>query len=477
MLRHARKATLALVALATSCAPVAEPPPGDKPRKDLLPEVSGLPLAEDLDPAEDVVEYELEVGETDVELIPGQVTKAWTYNGTTPGPLLRARVGDTVRIHVTNQLDEATTIHWHGLRIDYRMDGVVHGSLVAIEPGASFTYEFVVPDAGTFWYHPHVRSNVQVEAGLYGMFVVFEKDAELPDVDADRSFVLDDVRLNSDGSIASHAAAGMDIVHGRAGNVLLVNGKEDLSLPLAEGRVERWRLVNTANARTMYLRFEGLQVREIGADGGLWPQALTREIDELVLPVGARAELEVRLEDGATSGALESVVLVQTPSGAVVEQGIPLVNVTVDESLAPAEPRAGYTADPAFQPIAPDLWPTHRILLSGENRGGKVVLTINGQAYPDVDLWQVPRGEMQIIEIENEIGPEHPFHLHGQFFQVLTRDGQLADEQGLRDTVLVEGFSKITIATDFSNPGMWMYHCHILEHGENGMMAMVEVTE
>ena len=444
---------------------------------DSMAEVTGLPSIEDLDPALDVVEYELTIGVSEVEMIPGKVTEVWTYNGTYPGPLLRARVGDTVRVHATNLLAEPTTIHWHGLRIDWRMDGVVHGDVVSIAPGESFTYEFVVPEAGTFWYHPHVRSTVQVEAGLQGMFVVFEKEDVAPDVDADQAFIFDDVRLTQNGEIAAHSTSGPDIVHGRAGNMLLVNGKTGGELTLGAGRVERWRLVNTANARTLFLRFPGLKVREIGADGGLWPQWMTREITTLMLPVGARAELEVRLVEGQDSASVDAIVLASDGQGNVVQQPLTLLAVTGDASLDVEAPRAGHTADERFQPIAPDLWPTHRIELAGENRNGVVVFTINGQEHPNVDLWQVPQGEMQIIEIENLIGPEHPFHLHGQFFQVLTRDGRVANEIGWRDTVLIEGFSTVTIATDFSNPGMWMYHCHILEHGENGMMAMVEVVD
>lgn len=465
-----------LAMMLVACLPAQGPEsPKQSIPEDAMADIAGLTPLEDLDPALDVVEYELTVGVAEVEMVPGQLTQVWTYNGMYPGPLLRARKGDTVRVHVTNQLAEPTTVHWHGLRIDWRMDGVVHGDVVSIAPGEKFTYEFVVPDAGTFWYHPHVRSAVQVEAGLQGMFVVFEDEATSPDVDADHAFILDDIRLTQNGEIATHSTAGHDVVHGRAGNVLLVNGKTSDFHALGAGRVERWRLVNTANARTLTLRFPGLQVREIGADGGLWPQALTREIESLTLPTGARAELEVRLANGADAASLDAIVLARDAAGNIIEQPIPVIEVSKDDSLAVETSRTGHTADLEFRGVAAELWPTHRIELSGENRNGAVVFTINGQEYPNVDLWQVTQGELQIIEIENQIGPEHPFHLHGQFFQVLTRDGRLADERGWRDTVMVEGFSTVTIATTFSNPGMWMYHCHILEHGENGMMAMVEV--
>jgi FtsP/CotA-like multicopper oxidase with cupredoxin domain len=461
-------------ALISACQPTPETTPDDPkagpppPLKD----IAGLLPAVDLDPAANAVEYELTIGVNSQELVPGQMTEMWTFNGTSPGPLLQARVGDLVKIHVTNTLNEPTTVHWHGLRIDYRMDGVVAGELVAIQPGETFTYEFTVPDAGTYWYHPHVRSSVQVEAGLYGAFVVEEQPEDLPEVDADRIMVIDDIRLNDDGSIAPHQTAGPDIMHGRQGNVLILNGDAEAE-PLAygHGRVERWRLVNTSNARTFYFEFPGLEVREIGADAGLWPQRMTRGITRLKLPVGARAELEVRMPAGSTAGSLDAMVLAQTASGNIVEQPYPVIDVVYDADLDVDEPKAGHTWDAPFDAISTDVEVTHEIRLGVANGA----FSINGANYPNVAPWNVPQGELQVIKIVNEIGPEHPFHLHGQFFQVLKREGFIAEKSGWRDSVLLDGMSTITIATYMDNPGHWMYHCHILEHAEAGMMALMTV--
>lgn len=401
----------------------------------------------------------------------GQEVDAWTYDGLTPGPLLQVGRGQLMRIHVTNDLDEPTTVHWHGLRIPVEMDGVVMGTIPAIAPGDSFTYEFTPPDAGTFWYHPHVRSNVQVEAGLYGALVVHEDEGLAPDVDADRMFVLDDVLLEDDGSIAEENWNHPTQMHGRSGNHLLVNGQEDpLELTMRPGGVERWRLVNTANARTMVFRFPGLTVREIGADGGLWPQTWTRSIDELTLPVGARAELEVRLD--GESGSLEQVVLALGANNDVVE-------LPIDRALATrggeASAATGYSADPPMAAFG-DEGDTHLLTIDAVNGGPNgVTWRLNGIAWPEQSDWVVDQNVQTVIEIRNELGPEHPFHVHGQLFTVLDRDGAVADERGLRDTVLVGGLSTVRIATDFGNPGMWMVHCHILEHAESGMMTTVEV--
>lgn len=467
-----KHALIPFALLFAACAePPAEEPPPEEPVG--LPTVEGLTPSVDLDPTDDVAEYAMTVREDSVELVEGQMVDAWTYDGLTPGPLLQARVGQLVRVHVTNELDEPTTVHWHGLRIAVEMDGVVMGNVAAIEPGETFVYEFTPPDAGTFWYHPHVRSHVQVEAGLYGALVVHEAEEQAPSVDADRIFVLDDVLLD-DGEIAEESNNHMVQMHGRFGNTLLVNGQEDpLGIVMPPDGVERWRLVNTANARTMEFRFPGLQVREIGADGGLWPQDWTRTIDELVLPVGARAELEVRLED--QEGTLEQVVLALDANNNVIEVPIERALVGLDAG-ADASTATGHTADPSMALPDVDDAETHLLEVDAINAADGTVWRLNGLAWPEESDWVVDRDVPAIIEIRNDLGPEHPFHLHGQLFSVLDRDGDPAHERGLLDTVLVGGGTTVRIATDFDNPGTWMVHCHILEHTERGMMTTVEVV-
>lgn len=469
---------LVIASVALSLLPACVEPP--EQLAPAMPSVQGLVPLEDTEPADGVVEYSITVEKEDIELIEGQVTKMFTYDKLTPGPLLQATVGDLVRVHVTNDLGEPTTVHWHGMRVPAEMDGVVMGGLLAIEHGETFTYEFVAPEAGTFWYHPHVRSAVQVEAGLYGAIVVHEPEELRPQVDADRIFVLDDIRLDSDGSIAEHVNGGMDVMHGRAGNVLLVNGSTSAPrVDMVPGSVERWRLVNTANARTMHLRFPRLEVREIGGDGGLWPQEWTRGIESLVLPVGARAELEVRLAEGEERGDMTTVVLVSDGNGGAVEEDLQTVRVRPPEGELVPGGLPGYTANPTV--VVPDATaedePDHEVAFSGYNDDGEIVFTMNDRAWPDYEDWVVDLGDVQVIDVTNELGMEHPFHLHGQWFTVLSRDGEPATEIGLRDTVLVRGFETVRIAAAFDNPGTWMVHCHILEHAEAGMMAVVEVRE
>lgn len=446
-----------------------------------MPDVKGLKTLEDENAEIGVVEYTLEVDIDEVQLLPNTGrTQVWAYNGIVPGPLMQARVGEIVRVHVTNHLQEPTTIHWHGLRIDHRMDGVVHGSLPAIAPGETFTYEFTPPDAGTYWYHPHMRTTVQVERGLFGMLIVHEREENRPDVDADRAFVLDDIRLNDNGSIAPFAASGMDIIHGRSGNVLTVNGQIDpVYVSIAEGGVERWRLVNTSNAREMLFQFPGLEVRQIGSDGGLWAQEFTRFVDEISLPVGARAELEVRMPEGSTRGTLNSMVITQNAVGELQLSPFPMADVQRASTPIDA-PKAGHVVDLPYEKITARADVDERFELEAYlNAQNQVEMSVNGAAYPDAPIWKVKQGELKIMKITNRMPQNgHPFHLHGQFFHIIERDGvPTDDEPGWRDTAMIPAGSgkSITIATYFDNPGTWMYHCHILEHAEAGMMALLEV--
>ncbi|HEX2880347.1 MAG TPA: multicopper oxidase domain-containing protein, partial [Polyangiaceae bacterium] len=196
-------------------------------------------LAEDLDPALDVVEVSLEAREETIELAPGHRVRMWTYNGQLPGPRIEARAGDTVRVHFKNSLPETTTIHWHGIRVPAAMDGVP-AAQSPVEPNGEFTYEFVVPDAGTFWYHPHIRSDEQVERGLYGAFIVRAENE--PTTTTERVVVLDDLLVDSDWM-----PLGLDPMQamvGRQGNLILANGRAHPVAEIERGGLHRFRFVN-----------------------------------------------------------------------------------------------------------------------------------------------------------------------------------------------------------------------------------------
>ena len=440
-----------------------------------LAELLGPALALDLDPATDVVEVELVAAEAKLDLLQAAPAVTWyAYNGQVPGPTIVARVGDTVRVKFTNKLSEKTTIHWHGLRIPDAMDGNPRIQ-DPVEPGESFTYEFVVKEAGTFWYHPHVRSNEQVEKGLYGAFVV--REAAPVAVARERLLVLDDVLLSEAGWPPFLTGHG-ELMHGRTGNRLLVNGLDVPQQAAAKFTdIERWRVINTANARTMRLDVQGeALVRVVGTDGGLLAEPYTLQ-GPLQVAVGQRYDLEV-LHGAVGKVTLRSLVPSLGPDNKVVLKPYPLVEVAVADHPGPAT--SYNTPFPGFTPPPPR--PSNKevtLTFSGQQDPTSptgLAWLINGKAWwKDAPLFTFAEGDTVTMTIKNLAGPEHPFHLHGQFFEVLTLNGADAAEPGLKDTVLVPGMSTVAIRAWMDNPGRWMAHCHILEHAEQGMMSEIFV--
>jgi FtsP/CotA-like multicopper oxidase with cupredoxin domain len=185
----------------------------------------GLSTPDDLNPDPRVLEINLTAEVAQVEISPGRRVEAWTYNGGIPGPLIRLKVGDRLIVHFTNRLPSSTTVHWHGLRVPIQMDGVPGASQPPVTTGGTFTYDFVVPDAGLYWYHPHVMSAAQVGFGLYGAFLV-DDPAEAFSVPLERVLVLSDIDITEKGTLEDPATGGSTgMAFGREGNVLLINGR------------------------------------------------------------------------------------------------------------------------------------------------------------------------------------------------------------------------------------------------------------
>lgn len=444
---------------------------------DAAPLVWGPQSAEDMDPDPDVVEVHLRAGLATATWVgPEDPSEVWAYNGQVPGPLIELTEGQTLRVVLDNELpdDTPTTIHWHGLRISDLMDGMPHIQ-DPVEAGEQFVYEFTPPDAGTYWYHPHVRSYEQVERGLHGALIVHEADA--PQVAMDRMFVLDDVYLRSGGAMYPFNLSHMEQMHGRHGNMLLANGQpitgenaEALKDSVQSGASERWRIVNTANARTMYADVTGARWRVIAVDGTLLPEPY--ETERVLLPVGRRFDLEV-IPDAAESDAVALRVLL--PDGAAFAD-YPVFSGTVEGDAAPGDWLDWNAA--ALPAIAGD--PDQEVALTFDNQAGEsgdIDWTINGVTWDDHDDIIVAGNTPTTLRLTENSGAEHPFHLHGQFFQVVEIDGEPPGPElsGLMDTVLLDPGTETVLYTDFDNPGRWMAHCHILAHAELGMMTQLVV--
>jgi FtsP/CotA-like multicopper oxidase with cupredoxin domain len=418
-------------------------------------------------------------------------TDVWCYDGRVPGPEIRVRQGDRIRVSVDNQLPEETTVHWHGIRLPNAMDGVPHLTQKPIAPGERFTYEFECPDAGTYWYHPHQRSSTQVGRGLSGALIVEER--EEVSVDRDMTWVLSDWRLLKDASIRDDFGNMHDVSHGgRIGNVVTVNGAVRDSFEVRAGERIRLRLINAANARIFALEFEGHTPQVIALDGQPVEPHLP-ERGRVVLGPAMRADLLVELNgepgqrfrvidrfyDGLNYRLLELVYMTEQ-------------RLRVD--------RSAIVRLPPNPMVEPDLKAAerHQVTLGGGMMGqmrsalmgGKrtdirtlvdngLIWAINGVAAKDHvhdPLLTLAHNRSYIIDLVNDSAWHHPMHIHGHSFRVISRNGHPTRYKEWQDTVLLAPRERVEIALVADNPGDWMFHCHILEHQEGGMMGVIRVV-
>ncbi|MFT4702704.1 MAG: FtsP/CotA-like multicopper oxidase with cupredoxin domain [Bradymonadia bacterium] len=437
------------------------------------PRVMGVPTLVDLNDDPHVVEVELRAENSRIDIGLAEPLQMMTYNRSFPGPLLEANVGDTVIVHFFNGLDEPTTVHWHGLRIPDAMDGNPRIQ-EPVDVGESFTYEFVVPDAGTFWYHPHVRANEQVERGLYGPIIV--RDPSVERVAIERVVIADDLLLSGD-TFAPFMASGMEGLHGRTGNVLVGNGTVEIlpdggELGAVQGTVELWHIINTSNARTFSLSVDGgMPWRVVAVDGG-YVEPYTP--DRLTVAVGQRYTVEVTHTDNEWTDVVAHVLSLDESDNLIeVPIEVYMVNVVAAEPGQEQEAAPDYPVPP---PIARAIDREVTIEFDGVNGAEGLQWRLNGVANREEPLFTFAEGETVRMTLRNLAGPEHPFHLHGQFFEIVDQGTIETSQPGLKDTVLLPGLSELEIIAYFDNPGRWMAHCHILEHAELGMMSEIVVT-
>ncbi len=280
----------------------------------------------DLNPRENVVEVELTAAPATTEYIDGVETEVWAYNGTVPGPTINGRVGQTLVVHFYNDLPEPTTIHWHGLEVPANMDGS-NISQGAVPPGGYFRYEFKLTRAGTYWYHPHVNSNEQVEKGLQGALIVRDRADRRVNIPApfEHVFMIDDVLLDESGQIAEFASdlgndlppteRALQLFNSRQGNLLLVNGKPMQTVQVMDGRAIRLRFINSANGRFMRLSAGDQRLYQIGTDGGLLNAIRVIDPVETIVNDEGDSISDPSLDQGMTIGPAERTDLVLVPRG------------------------------------------------------------------------------------------------------------------------------------------------------------------
>lgn len=411
----------------------------------------------------------------------------WTYNGNAPGPAIRVRRGERVKVRFKNELEESTSIHWHGIRIENSMDGVSGLTQKAVEPGETFNYNFTAPDAGTYWYHAHNRSWNQVARGLYGALIVLEDEPAF-DESHDVTLVVDDWRLSPQGTLDTASIGSlMDWSHGgRLGNWITVNGESQPVFQLNTGEPYRIRLINASNARILEIDPNKLGALVIAYDGQPLPDAVRLDYSPLLIGPAQRVDLLI-------SPADEGLLTLEEVSG---DRPFPFAGFNVsgkDDSKS---------SIPVLKPnmlTEPDLTSARTVQLdmTGGAMGTMGVTTYNGKTLKGSDfsktgqVWafngvanlatepffSAKRGETIVVETRNKTAFAHAMHLHGHHFRIIDRSGSSIDEgKPWRDTFLVGPDQIATIAFVADNPGKWLLHCHMLEHAAAGMNTWFEVA-
>ncbi|RZM81951.1 multicopper oxidase family protein [Leptolyngbya iicbica] len=438
-----------------------------------------------------------------------------TYNGQMPGPRLEARPGDTVRLQFDNRLDQPTNLHYHGLHIP--PTGTADNVFLEIPPGERYQYEFQIPadhPAGTFWYHPHLHGLVaeQLFGGLAGLFVVRGQLDEIPEIQAAQEafMVLKDFALTANGAIPE--PGHMAQMTGRVGDLLTVNGQFNPSVAIAPGGLLRLRLLNASSSRFFALSLANHPLHLIATDGGAI--AAPVELDELVLAPGERAEVLVRGDQ--TPGSYRLLNRAFNPAQGMMgglgrgpgmmggmgrgpgmmgapetprnadqlgrrEAGLEAIATVVYEGDRQDTPLPNQLI--AVEPL-PEPQQVRQFTLNhgmgggmGMGMGGGMVFLINGQpfAHDRIDT-QVALNAVEEWEIINTGMMAHPFHVHTNKFQIMARNGEPAPYRAWKDIVNVAPGETARIRIAFRDyPGKTVYHCHILDHEDRGMMGTLQI--
>ncbi|XOK62191.1 multicopper oxidase family protein [Paenibacillus elgii] len=387
---------------------------------------------------EPVREYQLTAAQHETKIDNGQTEQVWTFNGLTPGPEIRVTEGDRVRVVLKNtDIQEGVTVHWHGIVLPCSQDGVAGVTQEAVKPGEQFTYEFIADHPGTYWYHSHQASSVQVEKGLLGKLII-EPLTNRFDYENEETFLIQ--QLN--------------------GTILMNGSTKDVNIEASPGQTVRLRMINAAN-ETQMIRVNGAAYRIIAMDGHDLHEPEMLENYQFRIAAGQRYDLLLQIPQ-------QGKVIVESESGLRAVLG----------SGSEPKPRSDYKlfswtdyGTPApYAPIENLTFDQSHTLELGQNL---FVKSINGKSFHEIPPVMVKEGQRVKLTIINKGGGDHPFHLHGHIFQVLSRNGQsLSGSPVFLDTLATQEGETYEVYVKADNPGLWMMHCHNLLHASMGMSMM-----
>jgi len=427
------------------------------------------------------------------ELGPGKILPVWTFNNSVPGPEIRVKQGDTVKITLKNELPEPISIHWHGYPVPNAMDGVPGVTQNAVQPGQSFTYTFQATVPGTYWYHSHQDSANQVDRGLYGAFVVEPKDEA--EVDRDYTLILDEwisTGMSMSGGNMSGSMSGMD--HGNMGNMqhnmnmydlYTINGKSGAlvdKLPVKQGEKVRIRLIN-AGYITHQIHLHGHEFKITAIDGQPLNNPGVLKDQVVAVAPGERYDIEFEADnpgqwfieahgDNEAVKGMKAVVAYEGGAGGTDQPNEKAQLAAVDLTRYGQPATANFTLDQKYTL-------EYTMYLNTETQNGQTVYTINGKTFPNTEPIQVKKGDtVKVRIVNNSKTDDHPMHLHGHFFQVLSKNGKPFEGAPIiKDTLNLKPGDEYVVAFRADNEGNWMFHCHDLHHASAGMVTEVQYTD
>ena len=456
--------------------------------------------------------------------INGRQLVMYAYNGQHPGPLLQVAEGATIIVRFHNAIDLPSAVHWHGVRLENASDGAVGVTQAEVKAGERFQYVVHFRDAGIYWYHPHLREDIQQDLGLYGNILVrpARPDAFGP-ANREETLMLDDLLLGDQGLVPYGKDDATHALMGRFGNVLLVNGATSYELSARPGEVVRFFLTNVSNTRTFHVAWPNARMKLVGADIGryekeAWVEAITiapaqRYIVDVRFPMGGSYALVNRVQAidhnvGNFFPEVDTLGMVRAagaPARPDHRRAFERLRINRDVVTDIDRYRSWFDRPPdkellltlrlgtlpagVMQMLRKDAAYAHPVELSGTmpmmdwlvtTRDAEWVMRDPASGHENMDIrWSFRLGEVVKFRLANDRGSlhpmQHPIHLHGQRFLVLSHNGVPNATLVWKDTVLLPVGDTVDLLVEMSNPGKWMMHCHIAEHLQSGMMAVFEV--
>ena len=456
--------------------------------------------------------------------IRGNVFVMYAFNGEVPGPLIRVPQNATITVRFHNRIDLPSSVHWHGVRLENPNDGVPGVTQDAVAPGQDFVYTVHFPDAGVYWYHPHVREDIEQALGLFGNVLVDSPDANYySPANSEQTLVLDDLLVNADTLVPFGEDGPTFALMGRVGNVLLVNGEPRYALRARKGEVVRFYLTNVSSSRTYNISFGGAPIKVIASDVSRFEHEA--RVPSVVLAPAERYIVEVRFDRPGRYALVNAVQAINHYKGEFEAEVDTLGAITVGTTPARPDYARQFATLRAHEAVTRDIdryrpyfdkAPDKQLTLTVETTGLPLAtvqfMTIDtayyapvewvdgmpdmnwlstskqvrwvlrdsatGQENMDID-WHVAKGSVVKLRIFNDpksFHPmQHPMHLHGQRMLVIARNGVPMRNLSWKDTALIPVGSTVDLLIDASNPGDWMMHCHIAEHLGAGMMLVMHV--